>query len=205
MALRVLPDVFRPTGLTAPFLNPMVGQGPEDFSGGSELGGPDAGYWTMGIKLDAAYPDELKRIRGFVTWAQGGLSCFLMPIFDERQRPPGPFDVTLAADVASGATMAVWNVVSGGPFVDGDFFTLAGKYLYQIVGDPVVDGSSVTLQFLPPARAAASSGAAVTLDSPRFAARLADRSAGRQTLARNWYADDIRLDVREWPGEIPEA
>ncbi|WP_020187788.1 hypothetical protein [Methylopila sp. 73B] len=198
--LETFPALIRkPKTLQPPFLKPMLQMGPRTFDGRSQIGAPDAGYWTLRIAVDVSLLAEQLEWMGFVTAIQGGLNPFVCPIFGERWVPKpatGAINVTLRTALNEGATTASFTTTNVGPLKRGMFFSINDR-LHQIIRAPnVVSGARSDVVFLPPAREGALINAAVEFENPTFIARPTNPAAGPLDLTRNWQGEGA-LELEE--------
>jgi hypothetical protein len=214
--------LLRPRSLTF-FLQPMAQRGPRTFSGRAQISAPDAGFWVAKLSFQIITRDQLLEWRGIVTDMQGGLTPFLIGVFDERQAPvavPGeplfvdgiPYsDGTLHSDgagfsqanvevetedpIAEGATVATFKVVTGGALSRGMYFSYDGS-LYQIARPPVPgSGGRYDVRFLPPTRAPIPAGP-IEFANPLALMQIAEPRSGMIDLS-GVYMGEPTIELEE--------
>lgn len=131
---------------------------------------PYSSRWTIRWTLEGLDEADAALVQAFLVQLRGRANRAALYHFG-RPQPRGTINtsgVTLNASASQGATSVALTGCGAGKTVEaGDLFSVAGE-LKMATATATANGSGVisALSFEPPARAAWSSGAAVTLDKP---------------------------------------
>ncbi|GGD24397.1 hypothetical protein [Aureimonas glaciei] len=175
--------------------------GSRSLSGLSQDIASGAGGWVARYsKVAIIDQNKAKRFYAIAAMLQGRLNPLLVTLYDERRAPfpasqPKPYksipfsdgayfsdgagfyeaviQAVLASGMARGATTATIIMQFGGEIEPGQHFSI-GMRLYRVVTASYSSGPTQTVTFWPPARDAASAGAAVEFDRPVCKMKLAD-------------------------------
>lgn len=174
--------------------------------------------------------DQILEWRGIIADLQGGLEDIIISPFDHLRAPvydglppvikgiphsdgsffsdgSGYSQSTIKVKVAAGlglrATSAVLNIEAAGPIKRGMYFSIWNGMrpsMHIITKPPEVNGSQVTISFLPPLRAAAAAGTDVDFADPKLVMNLASPDSGELALDMGrWSRPSIELE-ESWNG-----
>ena len=207
-------SLLRPRSLTF-FLQPVTIRGPRTFSGRSQIGAPDAGFWTAKMTFQIIDRLQLLEWRGMIADMEGGLVPYLIGPFDERQAPEiggDPLDVftthgdgtpfsdgtlysqpavgvSLRDALPIGATETVFRLAAGGVLLRGQYFSIDGRMFIIRKPPEVLSENRVRVEFLPPARAPALADAHVEFEKPLALMQIADPKSGAVDLSGIYYGE----------------
>lgn len=201
------PDLA-PRGISFTRRGASVG-GPPSFSGRSQVGEVDAGYWMAKLNtVNAGGKANVLAFRRQFGRQQGGAHQILVPVFDRANAPwvtAGVYAasttysdgtiytdgtsyadpviiVSLTSAAARRATQITPTVTSAGTISGGEYFS-AGVHLYTI--DEVNDDGTWTIW--PPLREALASGYELNFDNPKCLMRLLNEGDDDLLLERGGY------------------
>lgn len=211
-------------------IKPMQSLGPRSFGGKQQVQTIDGYWVGSLGQFPVADRDQILDWRGIMAALEGMAGDLVVGPFDGWRAPilndvpplvagvPGSdgvlfpvgtdymqstIKVTLADSRPLRATTAALSIQRAGPIRRGMYFSLYDgdrPSLHMITQPPTMSGGNVNIQFRPPLRFAAASGAAVDFANPRAVMNLASADEGALDLDMGrWARPSIDL-VESWNG-----